>query len=233
MGSKLCCAELVDLSPPIQPPIPPLVKNPDLKIQPYRIPTFSGKPNDFKKFAPAMLPAMKVDSDLLFNAVVNCFPERVSWGLQLDAVSGARYSEANTITTFDTSGLSRYYVGIVAKLPLYSAEELNKQRQTELTRRESVAGNVKTFLSALASQRRAKRQLGLYASLEARAQERVALGLTDTTEQITYLEKVIDAQSQLDDSEAALDGSRLALSGQCRDEMVEVLNNHILSLISE
>lgn len=234
MASSICLGDIAELPPPPrQPPIPPLVPNPDLKVQPYRIPTFSGKPNDFKKFAPAMLPAMKVDSDMLFNAVVNCFPERVPWGLQVDMVGGARMSEGNAITTFDNSGLAKYYVGVVAKLPLYSSEELNKQRQSELTRRESIAGNVKTFLSALASQRRAKRQIGLYTSLEARSQERVALGLADTSEQIGFLEKVIEAQSQLDDSEAALDGSRLALSGQCRDEMVEVLNNHILSLISE
>ena len=231
VASFFCLGDNAQIPPP--PAIPPLVKNPDLKIPPYRIPTFSGKPNDFKKFAPAMQTAMKVDSDLLFNAVVNCFPERVPWGLELDAIGGARYAEQNTITTFDTSGLSRYYVGVVAKLPLYSAEELNKQRQAELTRREAVASNVKIFLSALASQRRAKRQLGLFTSLEARAQERVALGLADTTEQIGYLEKVIDAQSQLDDAEAALDGSRLSLSGQCRDEMIDVVNNHILSLITE
>lgn len=208
-------------------------KPPDLKIPPYKIPTFSGKPNDFKKFAPAMQPAMEVDSDILFQAVVNCFPERVPWGLELDAVGGARYSEQNTITTFDTSGLSRYYVGVVAKMPLYSAEELNRQRQAEYTRRGEVAKNVEALLSALATQRRAKRQLGLFTSLEARAQERVALGLTDTTEQVTYLEKVIDAQSKLDDAEAGLNGARLALIGQCRDEMVDAVNNHILQVIGQ
>lgn len=206
----------------------------NLKIPPYQIPTFSGKPNDFKKFTPAMPPAMEVDSDLLFKAVVNCFPERVQWGLELDAVGGARYADQqNTITTFDTSGLARYYVGLVAKMPLYSAEELNRQRQAEYTRREEVAKNVQALLTALASQRRAKRQLGLFTSLEARSQERVALGLTDTTEQITYLEKVIDAQSKLDDAEAGLDGARLSLVGQCRDEMAEVVNNHILQIIGK
>ena len=165
-------------------------KPPDLKIPPYQIPTFLGKPGDFKKFAPAMQPAMDVDSDMLFRAVVNCFPERVPWGLEMDAVAGARYTDQqNTISTFDTSGLSRYYVGVVAKMPLYSAEELNRQRQSEYTRRGEVAKNVEALLSALATQRRAKRQLGLFTSLVARAQERVALGLTDSTEQETYLEK--------------------------------------------
>lgn len=206
-----------------------------LKIPPYQIPTFSGKENSFKKhgFAPPMQPAMEVDSDMLFRAVVNCFPERVPWGLELDAVGGARYAEQNAISTFDTSGLSRYYVGVVAKMPLYSAEELNRQRQSEYTRRGDVAKNVEAFLTALSAQRRAKRQLGLFTSLEARAQERVALGLTDSTEQITYLEKVIEAQSKLDDSEAGLSGARLALIGQCRDEMADTVNNHILQLIGK
>ena len=212
----------------------PTPKPPNLKIPPYQIPTFSGKPSDFKKFAPAMQPAMNVDSDMLFRAVVNCFPERVPWGLEMDAVAGARYTDQqNTISTFDTSGLSRYYVGVVAKMPLYSAEELNRQRQAEYTRRGEVSKNIQALLSALATQRRAKRELGLFTSMEARAQERVALGLTDSTEQVTYLEKVIDAQSKLDDAEAGLDGARLALVGQCRDEMAETVNNHILQVIGK
>lgn len=207
----------------------------DLKIPPYQIPTFSGKENNFKKygFAPPMQPAMAVDSDMLFTAVVNCFPERVPWGLELDAVGGARYAEQNAISTFDTSGLSRYYVGVVAKLPLYSAEELNRQRQSEYNRRGEVAKHIEALLTALSAQRRAKRQLGLFTSLEARAQERVALGLADSSEQITYLEKVIEAQSKLDDSEAGLSGARLALIGQCRDEMADAVNNHILQLIGK
>lgn len=210
-------------------------EKPAIKIPPYQIPTFSGKENSFKKFgfAPPMQPAMEVDSDLLFRSVVNCFPERVPWGLELDAVGGARYAEQNAISTFDTSGLSRYYVGVVAKMPLYSAEEMNRQRQSEYTRRGEVAKNVEAFLTALSAQRRAKRQLGLFTSLEARAQERVALGLADSTEQITYLEKVIEAQSKLDDSEAGLSGARLALVGQCRDEMADTVNNHILQLIGK
>lgn len=207
---------------------------PDLKIPPYQIPTFSGKPNDFKKIAPAMQPAMEVDSDLLFRAVVTCFPERVPWGLELDAVGGARYTDQqNTISTFDTSGLSRYYVGVVAKMPLYSAEELNRQRQSEYTRRGEVAKNIEALLSALATQRRAKRQLGLFTSLEARAQERVALGLVGAEEQVGYLEKVIEAQSKLDDAEAGLDGARLALIGQCRDEAADRVNNYILEAIGK
>jgi hypothetical protein len=219
--------------------LPAVAADPDkpaIKIPPYQIPTFSGKENSFKQhgFAPPMQPAMEIDSDLLFRSVVNCFPERVPWGLELDAVAGARYvDQNNSITTFDTSGLAKHYVGVVAKMPLYSAEEINRQRQSEYTRREDVAKNVEAFLSALAAQRRAKRQLGLFTSLEARAQERVALGLADSTEQITYLEKVIDAQSKLDDAEAGLNGARLALVGQCRDEMADSVNNHILQLIGK
>lgn len=203
-------------------------------IPPYQIPTFSGQPRDFKHLDPAIKPAMDIDSDQLFKSVVNCFPERVKWGLELDAVAGSRYTDQpNSITTFDSSGLARHYVGVVAKMPLYSAEELNRQRQSEYTRREEVAKNVEKLLSALATQRRAKRQLGLFTSLEARSQERVALGLADATEQVSYLEKVIEAQSTLDDAEAGLDGARLALIGQCRDEMAEQVNNYILQVLKE
>lgn len=167
---------------------------------------------------------------MLFSLVVNCFPERPPWGLELDAVGGLRES-AGGVSTFDTSGLAKHYVGVVAKMPLYSATEINKERQTEYERRQQVAANIKTLLSGLASRRRAQRELGLYASLEARAQKRVGLGLVEATEQIGYLEKVAQAQSRLDDAGAAIDGARLALVGQCRDEVANTVNDYLKDVI--
>ncbi len=88
-------------------------------IQPYQIPTFDGKPREFKLSEPIKV-APRIDGDAVFKAVVACFPERVQWGLELDAVAGARMTDQqNTVSTFDTAGLSRYYAGIVAKMPLY------------------------------------------------------------------------------------------------------------------
>ena len=197
------------------------------KIPPYQIPTFSGRESDFKARLPAMAPAPHVNGDAVFKTVVNCFPERVQWGLELDAVAGTRWTDDSGITTFDSSGLARHYVGIVAKMPLYSATEINRERQTEYQRREQVASNIKALLSGLSERRRAQRELGLYASLEARSQQRVGLGLAEATEQIGYLEKVAQAQAKLDDANASIEGARLALVGQCRDEVANEVNDYL------
>lgn len=195
-------------------------------IPPYRIPTFDGKERDFKEPVPAMAPAPEVDGDAIFTMVVNCFPERVKWGLELDAVAGLRES-AGGVSTFDTSGLAKHYVGIVAKMPLYSATEINRERQTEYSRREQVATNIKALLSGLADRRRAQREIGLYTSLESRSQQRVSLGIVEANEQIGYLEKVAQAQGKLDDANAQIEGARLALSGQCRDEVANQVNDYL------
>lgn len=75
--------------------------------------------------------------------------------------------------------------------------------------------------------RRAQRELGLYTSLEARAQKRVAMGLMEASEQIGYLEKVAQAQAALDAATAHIEGARLALVGQCRDEVAEEVNRYL------
>lgn len=200
-------------------------------IPPYQIPTFDGSDRDFKAPIPPMSPAPEVDGDAIFQLVVNCFPERVAWGLEVDAVAGSRLVDDSGISTFDTSGLARHYIGVVAKMPLYSATEINRERQTEYQRREQVAKNIKALLSGLADRRRAQRELGLYSSLEARSQKRVALGLVEATEQVGYLEKVAQAQSKLDDANAQIDGARLALVGQCRDEVANEVNSYLKEVI--
>lgn len=197
------------------------------KIPPYQIPTFDGKGRSFKEPIPPIAQAPEVDGDAIFRLVVNCFPERVAWGLEVDAVAGSRWIDDSGISTFDTSGLARHYVGVVAKMPLYSATEINRERQTEYQRREQVATNIKALLAGLADRRRAQRELGLYSSLEARSQKRVGLGLVEASEQIGFLEKVAQAQAKLDDANAQIEGARLALVGQCRDEVANEVNDYL------
>jgi hypothetical protein len=176
-----------------------------------------------------MQSAPEINGDAIFSMVVNCFPERVKWGLELDVVAGARESSGG-VTTFDTSGLARYYIGIVARMPLYSATEINRERQGEYHRRQEVSGNISKLLAGLADRRRAQRELGLYSSLEARAQARVAMGIVDASEQIGYLEKVAQAQSELDDAGARIEGARLALAGQCRDGVANEVNAYLIDI---
>lgn len=198
-------------------------------IQPYQIPTFGGEAREFKLSEP-IKPAPRIDGDAIFKAVVACFPERVQWGLELDAVAGARATDGG-VSTFDTAGLAKYYAGVVAKMPLYSATELTAERTKEYQRRQEVAANVSALLKAVADRRRAERELGLFASLEARSQKRVYLGVAEAVEQVTYLEKVAKSQSDLDAAHAAIEGARLALVGQCRDEVADDLNGYLLRLV--
>ncbi|MCX8050160.1 MAG: hypothetical protein N3A55_10960 [Methylohalobius sp.] len=197
------------------------------KVPPYQIPTFDGKARDFREPIPPIAPAPEVDGDVIFQMVVNCFPERVKWGIEIDAVAGSRWQDRSGISAFDTSGLARHYVGIVARMPLYSATEINRERQEEYRRRQEVAENIQKLLLGLSNRRRAQRELGLYTSLEARAQKRVAMGLVEASEQISYLEKVAQAQAALDAATAQIEGARLALVGQCRDEVAEEVNRYL------
>ena len=108
---------------------------------------------------------------------------------------------------------------------------MTAERTKEYQRRQEVAANVSALLKAVADRRRAERELGLFASLEARSQKRVYLGVAEAVEQVTYLEKVAQSQSDLDASQAAIEGARLALVGQCRDEVADEVNGYLLRLV--
>lgn len=196
------------------------------EIPPYEIPTYDGKPLNFQEPVPAMRPAPKVNGDGIFQVIVNCYPVKSKFALDIELTGGARYSE-DAITTFDNSGLSRYYVGIVAKMPLYSATELDRQREREYRRRTETADSIKALMKGLADRRRAQRELGLYSSLEARSQKRVAVGVVSVEEQVGYLEKVAQSQARMDDAQASIEGSRLGLVAQCRDGVADQVNDYL------
>lgn len=61
----------------------------------------------------------------------------------------------------------------------------------------------------------AVRELALYRSLESRAAARVKEGVTEASEQVSYLEKVASSQEKLIEEEAKIMESRLLLSGMC------------------
>ena len=196
------------------------------KVQPYQIPTLKGETRDFHYIPPIKL-SKTIDADEVFRMIVNCFPERPKWGIEVKAVAGLRYTEQNTVSTFDTAGLSRYYSGIVAEMPLYSAEELNRQRTQEYQRRGEVAANVAALLKALADRDRALRLIGIDESVEARSQIRVYEGIAPAEEQIGYLKDVASRTGDLVAAEAAITAARLTLVGQCRDELADRVNDYL------
>jgi hypothetical protein len=199
---------------------------PPPEVKPYKIPTLNGETRDFHYIPPIKL-AKVIDADEVFRMIVNCFPERPKWGIEVKSVAGLRYTEQNSVSTFDTAGLSRYYAGIVAEMPLYSAEELNRQRTQEYQRRGEVATNVAAMLKALADRDRALRLIGIDESVEARSQIRVYEGLAPAEEQIGYLKEVASRTGDLVTAEAAITAARLTLVGQCRDELADQVNDYL------
>lgn len=199
-------------------------------IQPYKIPRFNGREGDFKYIPPVKIPKA-VDADAVFRMIVNCFPERHKWGgVEIKAVGGARYTERNTVSTLDTSGLARYYGGIVAEMPLYSPDETYRQQEQERKRRGEAAQNVAALLKALADRNRALRTIGIGESVEARSQLRVQQGIAPAEEQIGYLKEVAASVGDLDAANAAIVSARLSLSGQCRDEVADRVNNYLTEI---
>lgn len=199
---------------------------PPPEVQPYQIPTLKGEKRDFHYIPPIKL-SPKIDADEVFRMIVNCFPERPKWGIEVKSVAGLRYTEQGTVSTFDTAGLSRYYAGIVAEMPLYSAEELHRQRTQEYQRRGEVATNVAALLKALADRDRALRLVGIDESVEARSQIRVYEGIAPAEEQIGYLKELASRTGDLVTAEASITAARLALSSQCRDELADQVNNYL------
>ena len=223
--------------PPPEPPSPLPAREkapPPPKVQPYRIPRYDGRTGgDFHHIPPVKL-SRQIDADALFRMIVNCYPIRPDWrGIEVKAVAGARYAQENTISTFDTSGLSRYYAGIVAEMPLYAPDENFRVRQQEAQRRENVARDVAALLKALADRDRALRMIGIGESVEARSQIRVQEGIAPAEEQIGYLKEVASSVGDLDTANAAIVAARLALAGQCRDEVVDQVNDYLKTVTSE
>ena len=201
-------------------------------IKPFEIPTFEGKPVDWSHPKPAINKLPVIDGDAIFEMINRCYPLKSGFGLDISLRVGANYKPSGN-TQINTLDSNSYYAGIVANMPLYSDIEIDKDRRQEYARRMQTSGTVKELLSAVAVKRKSERMLGLYSALEKRAQERIKQGVAAVDEQIGFLEKVAATQGELDIANATIEASRLALVGQCRPEVVEEVNNYILSEIKQ
>lgn len=224
------------LRPNSPPPREKAPQPPD--IRPYEIPRFSGRgrsadrgdaDTDFHYIPPVKLSKL-LDADAIYRMAINCFPERPQWGLELKAVAGARLTDDNRVSTFDTAGLARYYAGIVAEMPIYSADELHRVRQEETRRRAEAATHVAALLKALADRDRALRMIGIGESVEAREQFRISQDVGTAETQIGYLKEVAGAYGDLAAANAAIVAARLALAGQCRDEVYDQVNHYLVEV---
>nr|AAW51297.1 hypothetical protein SOA0008 [Vibrio cholerae] len=128
----------------------------------------------------------------------------------------------------DWPEISEHYVGIVGKMPLYSTTEQSRERQWEYQRRTSTATSVAAFAQARADRNYAYRLMGLYLSLEARSQQRVAQGVASVNEQVALLEKVAGSHRNVLAHEAKIVEHRLALVALCEDSYSKSVNQYLL-----
>lgn len=195
------------------------------KVQPYEIPTF-GEKRDFRSAA-AWQKAPRIDGDAVFRAVVLCYPEKSRWNLDVELQSALRTANAIDITG---TAIGKASVGIVAKMPLYSAGELEREQLREYQRRTDTAKLTADFIGEVANRNRALRNIAVAAAMESRAQVRVNQGIADAEEQIRYLDKVSAAEKELIDSEAKIMQARLALVAMCRDSESDRMNSYLTEL---
>ncbi len=162
---------------------------------------------------------------------MTCYPSPSNFNIDLE-LRGQLRSEAGGDDLFDTTDIGSNYVGIVARMPLYSYTELDRERDREYHRRTSAAASVAQFVAAVATRNHAIRELALHRSLEARASIRVQKGIVSASEQVTYLEKVASGQRALIKAESEIMESRLTMAALCDPEKQERMSQY-LRLVSD
>jgi hypothetical protein len=211
------------------------------KPPPYQIPLLDGKkertkaqPTEEYKLAEAP------NARELFDMIVSCWPER-SWfrgELSAEARTMRRNSAANGTNTTTLDPISGNYVtqnstgndatvGLLLRVPLWSATELDKERVRESERRSVIAEKVGVYVSALAEYQLNEREMQITKALEKRAQERVALGIAETSEQVSKLQSVSQLEGKQIMNRANLIKSRITLQGLCTQDKAWIIDEYL------
>ncbi|WP_051790805.1 hypothetical protein [Endozoicomonas montiporae] len=182
------------------------------EVQPFELPTLTGEKADYNGYINPLEPAPRLDADGIFQQAVNCYPEPTKFNVEVSLEGGLR---SQGVVTADNTTIGKEYVGIVARMPLYSSKEMNREREREYIRRTRTSELIGAFLSAIAIRNHSRREIALYRALESRSQVRVQKGIIGTDEQVGYMEKLMAAHKTLIQSEADITSARLAIVGQC------------------
>ncbi len=196
--------------------------------KPFELPRLYSDEQHYNSYIEPLRKTPSIDPDSVFTTVLKCFPAQSAFNAELSVVGGFR----NGLDQFDQDlpTISSHYVGLVGKIPLYSADERARRREREYQIRTITAQNVAGFIAAIASRNQAYREVGLYRALEARAQARVLNGIAPTTEQVTFLEKVAASHAKVIQQEALIVQYRLALGGLCENSKREQVNTWLMKL---
>lgn len=187
---------------------------------PWALPGFHGDGADVKPPAGAVEAPGTLDARALFDLVMTCYPTRSWWqpelALQARASGQKRSQEADT-TTGQVTSTSGSYAALILTVPLYSAADIDKERERERSRRGDVAGAVGKLEKLLADRGVLRRELGIWRAVETRSAKRVATGVAETQEQINAIRSVADTEGKLRANRADLTAQTLALVGMCAD----------------
>ena len=170
--------------------------------------------------APAPAKRQPFEAGRAMALVADCWPSP-SWfrpEIGLEIRSGQKFGRVG-----ENDQTQANYVGIVARMPLYSASELDKEFEREAGRMQQAAQAVGQIVEGLAAAHRAKRETELYEALERRAQVRVSEGVAITAEQVGALKEVATAHTSAAQAAAKLVAYRLHLQSLCRRDRAQPL----------
>lgn len=197
--------------------------------QAHELPTYSGEKPSYHAPEKPSKPGQLPDARDLYERALTCWPVPTFMRAEV-TLEGRLRTDRNTYLDENNTMRSgaRAGVAVVARIPLYSAMELDREREREYQRRTKLADSVGAFVALLAERQKHLRQLELMRALERRAQERVKLGVTETVEQVTYLEKVATVEGALLKQRGDLQKARLELIGHCAPTQADELDRHIM-----
>ena len=174
--------------------------------------------------APAPAKRQPFEPGRAIALVADCWPSP-SWfrpEIGLEIRSGQKFGAVGANDQTQAN-----YVGIVARMPLYSASELDKEFEREAGRMQQAAQAVGQIVEGLAAAHRARRETELYEALERRAQVRVSEGVAITAEQVGALKEVAAAHTSAAQAAAKLTAYRLHLQSLCRRDRAAPLFEYL------
>lgn len=198
----------------------------------FELPTYSGEKPSIHAPEKPNKPSPIPDARDLYDRALTCWPAQTYMRAEVFVEGRAR---TETGTFLDSSGTvsttGKTAAALVARIPLYSAAELDREREREFARRTKVADAVGELVAALADRHRMRRELDITRALERRSQERIKIGVAETSEQVRYLEKVASLESELLKQHGTIQKARLVLVGHCTAQAGDALDRHLVQFI--
>ena len=203
------------------------------KPPPMMVPLFDG--NEMRTHQPPkgelQRPAVP-DYRKLYDMVIDCWPAK-SWfrgDLYLEARASTKTNTGTSSLDATTNTVTQNgdrYIALVAKIPLVSATELDKERHREAERHGRVADAVGELVSAFSERVMSMRQLKLFEALEKRAQERVRVGVAETAEQVRYLEQISALEGKIQTLQASEIKAKLHIVGMCDERKMTLIDDYL------